>query len=184
MLAMASAKATEKNSCVSDDTRTRDLLRKTQTVQSPLFARFGSFELDLQAGQLRKKNHRIRVQNQPFQILALLLDNAGGVVTQGQIQKDSGPTITVNQALTKLRKRRRSKEVSLDGAFEEDEDLLPREVADGAPNPEELHQLLWTKTLSVFLCAAKPTTSSSRIARHTSANGTRENEAKVGGSSG
>ncbi len=46
--------------------------------------------------------------------------------------------ITVNQALTKLRKRRTTKEVSLDEAFQEDEDILPREVADWAPNPEEL----------------------------------------------
>jgi RNA polymerase sigma-70 factor, ECF subfamily len=46
--------------------------------------------------------------------------------------------ITVNQALTKLRKRRTAKEVSLDDAFQKDEEILPREVADWAPNPEEL----------------------------------------------
>jgi hypothetical protein len=44
--------------------------------------------------------------------------------------------------------------------------------------------LLSTKTLSVFSCAAKPTTSSLRIVQHTSANGSRQNEVKVSGSSG
>jgi RNA polymerase sigma-70 factor, ECF subfamily len=46
--------------------------------------------------------------------------------------------ITVNQALMELRKRRPAREVSLDQAFQEDEDILPREVADGSLNPEEL----------------------------------------------
>jgi RNA polymerase sigma-70 factor, ECF subfamily len=41
--------------------------------------------------------------------------------------------ITVNEALTKLPKRRTTKEVSLDEAFQADEDTLPREVADWAP---------------------------------------------------
>lgn len=48
--------------------------------------------------------------------------------------------ITVNQALMKLRKRRTSKEVSLDEDFQGDGDLFPREVADWAPNPEELYR--------------------------------------------
>ena len=47
--------------------------------------------------------------------------------------------ITVNQALMKLRKRRTTKEVSLDEGFQADGDMLPREVADWAPNPEELY---------------------------------------------
>ena len=48
--------------------------------------------------------------------------------------------ITVNQALMKLRKRRTTKEVSLDKDCQADGDLLPREVADWAPNPEELYR--------------------------------------------
>ena len=47
--------------------------------------------------------------------------------------------ITVNQALMKLRKRRTIKEVSLDDDFQADGDIFPREVADWAPNPEELY---------------------------------------------
>jgi len=48
--------------------------------------------------------------------------------------------ITVNQALMKLRKRRTTKEVSLDEDFQADGDMLPREVTDWAPNPEELYR--------------------------------------------
>ena len=49
--------------------------------------------------------------------------------------------IAVNQALMKLRKRRTTKEVSLDEDFQADGDMLPREVVDWAPNPEELYRV-------------------------------------------
>jgi RNA polymerase sigma-70 factor (ECF subfamily) len=49
--------------------------------------------------------------------------------------------ITINQALMKLRKRRTTKEVSLDEDFQAAEGILPREVADWAPNPEELFRV-------------------------------------------
>lgn len=45
--------------------------------------------------------------------------------------------ITVNQSLMKLRKRRRPA-LSCDQGFQAEEDILPREIADWAPNPEEL----------------------------------------------
>jgi RNA polymerase sigma-70 factor, ECF subfamily len=48
--------------------------------------------------------------------------------------------ITVNQALMKLRKRRTTKEVSLDEDFQVGGGILPREVTDWAPNPEELYR--------------------------------------------
>jgi len=48
--------------------------------------------------------------------------------------------ITINEALSRLRKRRTVKEVSLDNDFEGDDVTLPREVADWAPNPEELYR--------------------------------------------
>src|ERR1700757_2474588 len=48
--------------------------------------------------------------------------------------------ITLNQALSKLRKQRVAKEVSLDEDFEAEDVTLPREVADWAPNPEELYR--------------------------------------------
>jgi RNA polymerase sigma-70 factor (ECF subfamily) len=48
--------------------------------------------------------------------------------------------ITLNQALSRLRKRRTIQEMSLDEDFESDDMILPREVADWAPNPEELYR--------------------------------------------
>jgi len=49
--------------------------------------------------------------------------------------------ITLNQSLMKLRKQRRTREVSLDEDFETDEDMLPREIIDWAPNAEKLYSV-------------------------------------------
>lgn len=48
--------------------------------------------------------------------------------------------ITVNQSLTKLRKQRATKEISLDEDFQADEGKFPMEVIDWAPNPEQLYR--------------------------------------------
>jgi RNA polymerase sigma-70 factor, ECF subfamily len=45
----------------------------------------------------------------------------------------------VNQSLMKLRKQRRTKEVSLDEDFQADQETLPMEVIDWSPNPEQLY---------------------------------------------
>jgi DNA-binding winged helix-turn-helix (wHTH) protein len=50
-------------------------------------ARFGVFELDLSAGELRKSGVKLRLQEQPFQVLALLLERAGEVVTREELQQ-------------------------------------------------------------------------------------------------
>src|SRR5437588_7759784 len=47
--------------------------------------------------------------------------------------------IAVNEALMKLRRRRTGKLVSLDQDIETEEDAVPREVADWAPNPEQMY---------------------------------------------
>ena len=57
--------------------------------------RFGEFELDLRAGELRRGTARIRLQEQPFQILLMLLDEPGGVVTREEIRKRLWPNDTV-----------------------------------------------------------------------------------------
>jgi len=49
--------------------------------------------------------------------------------------------ITLNQSVMKLRKQRATREVSLDEDFPADEDMLPREVIDWAPNAEELYSV-------------------------------------------
>jgi len=56
--------------------------------------------------------------------------------------------ITVNQSLMKLRKQRTQKEVSLDEDFQTDGDVLPLDVPDLAPNPE---QLCWASELRDIL---------------------------------
>ena len=49
--------------------------------------------------------------------------------------------ITLNQSLMKLRKQRRTREVSLDEDFETDEGMLPREIIDWAPNAEQRYSV-------------------------------------------
>jgi RNA polymerase sigma-70 factor (ECF subfamily) len=56
--------------------------------------------------------------------------------------------ITVNQSLMKLRKQRATREASLTDNFQTDGDMLPREVTDWAPNPEQLY---WASELRNIL---------------------------------
>ena len=49
--------------------------------------RFGVFEVDLRAGELTKRGLRIRLQEQPFQVLAMLLEKPGQLVTREELQK-------------------------------------------------------------------------------------------------
>ncbi len=72
--------------------------------------RFGVFEVDLRAGELRKQGLRIKLQEQPFQILAMLLEQPGEVVLREEIQKRLWPNDTIvefdhsiNAAIKKLR---------------------------------------------------------------------------------
>jgi len=72
--------------------------------------RFGVFEVDLAAGELRKSGARIRLQEQPFQVLAALLQNAGQVVTRDYLRQTIWPADTfvdfdhsLNTAVNKIR---------------------------------------------------------------------------------
>jgi DNA-binding winged helix-turn-helix (wHTH) protein len=49
--------------------------------------RFGVFEVDLAAGELRKNGARIRLQEQPFQVLRVLVENAGQMVTRESLRE-------------------------------------------------------------------------------------------------
>jgi TolB-like protein/DNA-binding winged helix-turn-helix (wHTH) protein/Flp pilus assembly protein TadD len=71
---------------------------------------FGVFELDLRAGELRKHGLRIRLQEQPFQVLVMLLEHHGEVVTREELQKRLWPADTfvdfdhgLNKAISKIR---------------------------------------------------------------------------------
>src|ERR1035438_612359 len=72
--------------------------------------RFGIFEVDLEAGELRRQGLKVKLQQQPFQILAMLLECPGEVVTREEIQKRLWPTDTfvdfdrgLNRATNRLR---------------------------------------------------------------------------------
>jgi TolB-like protein/DNA-binding winged helix-turn-helix (wHTH) protein/Flp pilus assembly protein TadD len=72
--------------------------------------RFGIFELDLRAGELRKHGVRIRLQEQPFLVLAMLLEHPGEVMTREELQKKLWPADIfvdfdhgLNKAINKVR---------------------------------------------------------------------------------
>jgi TolB-like protein/DNA-binding winged helix-turn-helix (wHTH) protein len=72
--------------------------------------RFGPYHVDVPAGQLRKHGSKIRLAGQPLDILVMLLERAGQVVTREEIQQQlwSGETFVdfennLNKAINKLR---------------------------------------------------------------------------------
>lgn len=72
--------------------------------------RFGEFEADLRAGEIRKAGSRIKLQDQPFKILQILLENPGAVVSREELQSRIWPDDSygdfdhaVNVAVGKLR---------------------------------------------------------------------------------
>ncbi len=73
-------------------------------------ARFADFELDLRAAELRRDGSRVRLQEQPFRILAILLEHSGEVVMREEIRKLLWPNDTaveighgINAAVLRLR---------------------------------------------------------------------------------
>src|ERR1700679_20743 len=57
--------------------------------------RFGVFEVDLRAGELRKFGIRIKLQSQPFKLFAILLSHAGEIVTREELQRQIWGSETV-----------------------------------------------------------------------------------------
>jgi Tol biopolymer transport system component/DNA-binding winged helix-turn-helix (wHTH) protein len=81
-----------------------------QPATNPRIVQFGLFELDLDARELRKSGVKIKLQEQPFQILALLLEQPGVIVTREDLQKKLWPDntfvdfdLSLNSAVKKLR---------------------------------------------------------------------------------
>ena len=75
-----------------------------------LIVRFGPFEADLAAGQLRKHGIRVKLQDQPFSILTAFLERPGDIVTREQLRQRLWPEGTfvdfdnsLNAAINKLR---------------------------------------------------------------------------------
>ena len=72
--------------------------------------RFGVFELDLRAGELRRSGLKVKLQEQPFQVLTLLLEKPGEVVTRDDLRQRLWPADTfvdfdhsLNAAIKRLR---------------------------------------------------------------------------------
>src|SRR5579864_3518942 len=72
--------------------------------------RFGLFEVDLKSGELRRSGTRVRLQDQPLQILLTLLERPGEVVTRDELRTRLWPTDTfvdfehsINTAVRRLR---------------------------------------------------------------------------------
>ena len=72
--------------------------------------RFSAFEVDLRAGELRRNGVKVKIQNQPFQILAMLLERPGEIITRDEMQARLWPAETfvdfdhgLNSAIRRLR---------------------------------------------------------------------------------
>src|SRR5215212_5839227 len=72
--------------------------------------RFGTFDVDLRARELRKGGIRIRLQDQPFEILVMMLDRPGELVTREELRQRLWPAGTfvdfehsLNAAVKRLR---------------------------------------------------------------------------------
>src|ERR1700745_770448 len=78
--------------------------------QPPAILRFGVFEVDVRAGEVRKQGVRIKLQEQPFHVLTVLLHRPGEVVTREELRNQNWPADTfvdfdnsLNTAINKLR---------------------------------------------------------------------------------
>jgi TolB-like protein/Tfp pilus assembly protein PilF len=60
----------------------------------PQILRFDVFELDVRAGELRKRGVKLRLQGQPLHVLAMLLKRAGDLVTREELQSEIWPVDT------------------------------------------------------------------------------------------
>jgi len=82
----------------------------SESAQAPRVVRFGVFDVDMQARQLCKAGLRVKLQDQPFQVLAALLERPGEVVTREELRQRLWPAdtfvdfdLSLNGALKKLR---------------------------------------------------------------------------------
>jgi len=81
-----------------------------QVVPPPRTIRFGAYELDVRAGELRKNGLRVKLQDQPFQVLSMLLERPGELVTRDELRAKLWPDGTfvdfehsLNTSVKKLR---------------------------------------------------------------------------------
>jgi TolB-like protein/DNA-binding winged helix-turn-helix (wHTH) protein/Flp pilus assembly protein TadD len=81
----------------------------TEAKHPPRRLRFGVFEADIRTGELTKLGKRVRLQEQPFQLLAILLDKPGQLVTREELRDRLWPQTIIdfdhglNKAISKIR---------------------------------------------------------------------------------
>ena len=81
-----------------------------KSISSKTVVRFGSFEADFRAGELRKHGVKLKLVGQPLEVLAMLLERPGQLVTRDELRARLWPTDTfvdfdhgLNAAVNKLR---------------------------------------------------------------------------------
>ena len=81
-----------------------------ESTSSGRRVRFGQFEIDEKTGELRKDGTKVRLQEQPLQILQILLEHPGELVAREELRKRVWPTDTfvdfdhgINNAVKRLR---------------------------------------------------------------------------------
>ena len=65
-----------------------------EPVSNSQVVRFGTFEVDVRLEELRKNGIRVKLTGQPFQILVILLEHPGDLVTREQLQERLWPSDT------------------------------------------------------------------------------------------
>jgi len=82
----------------------------TTPAEPQPYLRFGDFELDLHTRELRSNGKTLNLQEQPFQVLAILLERPGELVTRDELMKRLWPSDTfvdfdqsLNKAVNRLR---------------------------------------------------------------------------------
>ncbi len=96
-------------------------------VVCPRLIRFGVFEVDLGSGELFKGGHKVRIEEQPFQVLSILLEKPGQLVTRKELQQRLWPQDTF---------------VDFEHSLNVDIQRLRRVLGDSAENPRYIETLL------------------------------------------
>src|SRR5712664_3576856 len=95
-------------------------------TQAPTILRFGVFEVDLRAGEVHKQGARIRLQEQPFHVLTLLLQRPGEVVNREKLRAQNWPADTF---------------VDFDNGLDTSINKLREALGDSADNPRFIETL-------------------------------------------
>ena len=101
-------------------------LPPSESRRSDALLRFGTYEVDLRAGELRKSGVKIKIQEKPFQILVVLLERPGEVVTREELHRRLWPPDTF---------------VDFDGSLNAATNKLREALGDSADNPRFVETL-------------------------------------------